>query len=266
MRKKWGPFIGGILIGLVIMAMNYKYVVDDDKLVYKDNLVYEAGVDKPFTGTSESYYTGSKQLKFTSKYKKGKLHGKTIEYYEDGKPSEVVIYKDDVPNGKAIYYYPNGETKIKANYKDGMLNGSYVYYSEDGKTLEKSKYENGIRTGKGESRYESGAVSYVWDIKKGNGVITSFFENGTISEIIPYKNYKIDGKYMSFHENGTLIQSTIYTDGLKNGVDELYYENGNLREKCSYKNDKLEGIFEAYNEDGTLYLRTVYKNGVIISK
>ena len=41
MRKKWGPFIGGILIGLVIMAMNYKYVVNDDNLVYKNNLVYE---------------------------------------------------------------------------------------------------------------------------------------------------------------------------------------------------------------------------------
>ena len=153
MRKKWGPFIGGILIGLVIMAMNYKYVVNDDNLVYKNNLVYEKEKDKPFTGTAESYYENSDQLKFTSKYRKGKLHGETKEYFENGEPSEIIKYKKDKPHGKAVYYYENGNVKLRTKYKDGLLNGDYVYYSENGNILEKSEYEKGLRTGKGEAHY-----------------------------------------------------------------------------------------------------------------
>ena len=130
MRKKWGPLIGGILIGLVIMAMNYKNIVNDDKLIYKDNLVYEAEKDKPFTGVSESYYEGSDQLKFTSEYRKGKLHGKTTEYYENGQPSEIIKYKKDKPHGEAVYYYENGNIKLKTEYDDGLIDGKYTYYSE----------------------------------------------------------------------------------------------------------------------------------------
>lgn len=119
MRKKWGPLIGGILIGLVIMAMNYKYVVNDSLLVHKNDLVYEIKKDKPFTGTSESYYEDSNKLKISSEYKKGKLHGKTIEYFENGKISK------------------------KYNYKKNILEGKYESYNEDGTLLEKHKYKDG---------------------------------------------------------------------------------------------------------------------------
>ena len=78
MRKKWGPFIGGILIGLVIMAMNYKYVVNDDNLVYKNNLVYEKEKDNLLQGqqnlimkiqTSLNLHQNTEKENFTEKQK-----------------------------------------------------------------------------------------------------------------------------------------------------------------------------------------------------
>lgn len=95
MRKKWGPLIGGILIGFIIMAMRYENVVPADKLIYKDNLVYESVQDKDklFTGTAKVYFKNSQQVKISSEYKKGKLHGKTIEYDEEGSVLKKSKYK-----------------------------------------------------------------------------------------------------------------------------------------------------------------------------
>ncbi len=120
MRKKWGPLIGGILIGFIIMAMRYEKVVDYTKVIPKNDIVYEISTDKPFTGKIEIYFENSKQLNFSAEYKKGVPHGETVEYYE------------------------NGNIKEKYSYKKGKLHGTFESYDEDGKLSEKHKYKNGV--------------------------------------------------------------------------------------------------------------------------
>ena len=85
-------------------------------------------------------------------------------------------------------------------------------------------------------------------------------------EILPYKDFKLHGDYVSYYEDGTLRQKSHYENGLREGLDEFYYENGSLQERCFYKNDKLHGTFEAYNEDGTIFEKYNYKNGEIVKK
>ena len=95
MRKKWGPLIGGILIGFIIMAMRYEKVVDYSKVIPKNDIVYEISTDRPFTGKVEIYFENSKQLSFSAEYKKGKPHGETVEYYENGNIKEKYFYKKE---------------------------------------------------------------------------------------------------------------------------------------------------------------------------
>lgn len=120
MRKKWGPLIGGILIGFIIMAMRYEKVVDYSEVIPKNDIVYEISTDKPFTGKVEIYFENSKQLNFSAEYKKGVPHGETVKYYE------------------------NGNIKEKYFYKKGELHGTFESYDEDGKLSEKHKYKNGV--------------------------------------------------------------------------------------------------------------------------
>lgn len=116
MRKKWGPLIGGILIGFILVAMNFKYVVTRDEVMTKGSIVYEIKKDKPLTGYLETYYEGTDQIESSEHYKKGLLDGKSIFYFENGK-----VYK-------------------KGKNKKGELKGTWKFYNEDGKLVKKIKY------------------------------------------------------------------------------------------------------------------------------
>lgn len=119
MRKKWGPFIGGILIGFIIMIMNYKHVVTSDEVIYRGNVVYEKTTDKPLTGTLKEYYEND-QLKAKINYKKGKLDGNFSIYYPDGKLCQKGTYKKNVLHGKVKIYNEKGKLLRVIKYKKGF--------------------------------------------------------------------------------------------------------------------------------------------------
>lgn len=120
MKRKWGPLIGGILIGLIIMAMNYKHVVTNHDVLYKNNLVYEKITDKPLTGILEEYYRNTSQLKVKVKYKNGNLNGKYYIYYKNGTLNEKGSYKNNLLHGKIKVYDKNGNLVKTTKYKNGF--------------------------------------------------------------------------------------------------------------------------------------------------
>ena len=61
--------------------------------------------------------TGNKILE--SKYVKGLLQGKHVEWYNDGIKKVEGIYKSGMMNGYWTFYYENGNVKCEASYKNG---------------------------------------------------------------------------------------------------------------------------------------------------
>ena len=106
-----------ILTGLFApsLAVSEEGVKFDD-LVERGGLYYKPFTDEPFTGKTE----GLKQYT----YRRGKKHGPSVWYYE------------------------NGQLRWKGTYKDGKKEGPWVAYKKDGTTDfdGKNRYHRGTGT------------------------------------------------------------------------------------------------------------------------
>jgi len=109
----------------------------------------------------------SNELESISNYKNGKLHGKYVEYYLDGRihiegqyenglkvgmwneyllnktPIRQSQYKNGLLDGTSVMRFLNGEHHILFNYKDGKKDGDCVEYTEEGKIKRVVKFRDG---------------------------------------------------------------------------------------------------------------------------
>lgn len=143
MKKKWGPLIGGLLIGIVIFTMSFKHVVHSIDVSDRNNIIYENSIDTPLSGTLEIYYENSDTLKSSITYIKGIPYGKYILYYRNGEISEKGHYKKGALHGKYSVYYENGKIREKGHYKHGKLDGKIKFYDENGKKIRVLEYDEG---------------------------------------------------------------------------------------------------------------------------
>lgn len=101
--------------------------------------------DQTFTGKCEAYnsQTGIRS-KYT--YKKGTLHGKFEESYENGQQRSVGSYKKGLLNGKFSAFYDSGDKMTEGKFKSGT--GNFTMYYENGVNKVKGQFKEGQATGK----------------------------------------------------------------------------------------------------------------------
>jgi antitoxin component YwqK of YwqJK toxin-antitoxin module len=80
-----------------------------------------------------------------------------------------------------------------------------------------------------------------------------------------YKNFKKDGLWETYYENGKLKKRGAYKDGNEDDLWVSYYGNGQLLSKSTYKDGAREGLYEYYDENGKLKKKGTYKDGKLIS-
>jgi antitoxin component YwqK of YwqJK toxin-antitoxin module len=71
-----------------------------------------------YTGVCEEFYTDGK-LKTTKNLVDGKLHGKVLTYYQNGRLHEEKEFDMNFQTGEQIVYTSKGEVKLHALYKRG---------------------------------------------------------------------------------------------------------------------------------------------------
>jgi Uncharacterized protein conserved in bacteria len=76
----------------LVLLVSCSNEVPSDKLVERQGITYEVNSDKPFTGSSVSYYQNG-QLEFRKNYKDGKVDGLEEWFYENGQLSSQVNLK-----------------------------------------------------------------------------------------------------------------------------------------------------------------------------
>jgi len=159
------------------------------------------GGQKQFWGMFTWKAGSFKGSKYTGEFDKGKLHGKGIMFYNNGR-----VYEGDfisnAPDGAGIETYDNGDRYV-GKFSKGFKNGRGVYYYKFGDKYEGNFAENkpnGIGTltmakgakyvgsfhhgkcnGKGEYKYENGDVytgDWVDSVKHGQGVYK--YSNGDV--------------------------------------------------------------------------------------
>lgn len=113
----------------------------------KDNIVYEKGKTKPFSGVA--ILKKNKKTLTIWNYKNGKADGICKNYYENGNLKFFGEFKNGLPNGVLKEYNTNGTLVLEENYLNGVLNGEKKDFYENGtlKSLEtyKDDYLHGPR-------------------------------------------------------------------------------------------------------------------------
>lgn len=104
-----------------------------------------AELGQNFTGKCESYneFSGIRS-KFT--YKKGTLHGKFEESFQNGQQRASGSYKAGLLNGNFTSFYVSGEKMAEAKFKAGS--GNFIVYHTNGKKKTEGQFEEGRASGK----------------------------------------------------------------------------------------------------------------------
>lgn len=133
--------------------------------------------------------------------------------------------------GQWIEYHDNGKIKSKGTFKNGFPVGEFFYYTETGSLQAKNVFaENGI-----------------------DAVTEIYSENGKVVANGFYKNKKRDGEWHYFDENeGVMILSENYSDGILNGHWVSYYRTGEPQFEGEYKDGVKIGKWITYDPEGNV--------------
>lgn len=94
---------------------------------------YKEGLrDGEFIFYQYASYDKPKQI---SHYKKGKLEGTTIRYYDNGQIFYEQNYLDDKLHGFERFYYESGQLRRSGKFVVGKATGTFTLYDEEGKLI-----------------------------------------------------------------------------------------------------------------------------------
>lgn len=112
------------------------------------NIVSEGKmVDKLHHGLWKYYHENSKILMCTEHYLNGKLEGKRVVYYPNGKIAEETNYVNGVRNGSYKKYTLEGVLLEESTYKNGQFDGKAIYRDTENNVVSQGIYVDGKKTG-----------------------------------------------------------------------------------------------------------------------
>lgn len=194
-----------ILSGDLVLSQTYKTLISDTNYI---NTEYNSGVtlysfkDSLKDGLWLLYFDGVKIAQCP--YKKGKMHGKYIEFYKDSTISSITKYKKGQKSGRHYKYDKDGNLKVKCFYKKNIFHGFYTWYSK-GELVSKSIYVNGNRVKN--KRFKNDVLIAKLRYRNGELVLKKeYYENGEIKKRTIYPRYRFYYKQVKdYSEKGKLI-------------------------------------------------------------
>ena len=229
------------------------------------------------------------------------------------------IVKGNTKNGKMhgswTLLYPNGQQKLKARYVDGKPHGEWTMWNTQGAVQAKIQYNHGAKIGHWQGYYynhskaidlvynpdgkpaqciqyfkESEIISlnhvFSYDDELTKAEFSYYYKNYNIFHYEEWKEEKLDGLYITYHDNGGIWESFKYENGrllaineshsvggmprkneyFRHGTGEVnrYYANGNLFSKTNYQNGIKNGEVTVYGQTGKVENKGFYANNTPI--
>lgn len=201
-----------------------------------------------FLVTSCSLHTGAKEL---SETKKNVPDGWFRTYYSEGQLELEVNYENGLRISPIRHFYPSGQLHTEVD-----TDGNYHQYFEDGTLAMEFTEKNGKKIGEEKIYYSNGSLNSVLKYRDGecywrddyhrNGVIRSSCKilRGTKRERReicnsfdtlgrPIRVTADDGRYVEYHENGTVKKDFVY-HGDTLAEEREYYPSALPKEIVKY--------------------------------
>ena len=152
-----------LIILISLASCNNKKVIITEEDLDSDMLCLKGEIE-PYTGTCYILSRDSQTISHKFTFKEGRLHGKAVNYYDNGNIKSqgyynnnnmvdkwefrneqgnkiyIVNFRNDSMNGEFISYYLNGNVKEKGTYLDNSKKGDWIYYDQRGQMVKKVTY------------------------------------------------------------------------------------------------------------------------------
>ena len=272
-----------IAVVLFPLFLGAQLVIKPENLTKKENTYWD--FNKTQIQSTGSYY---QDILGATKDK----HGKWIYYDKFGKIEEERNCYRGKLNGKVVLYYPNGKLKqegyFKIIFQEGvnqmieLQDSVYREWHENGFPSREGYFELGKPKGIWKNYYYDGremsyeeqidSISYIksfWlpdpkhtkTIVDGTGEMTLYHSTGAVKEWYNYKNGRQNGPFEEQSIYGYTTLSGSFIDGVKDGEWKFYYYTGNLEKTSVYRNGVLNGSYAYYYDKGQLNVSGNYIDG-----
>ena len=115
--------------------------------------------------------------------------GKWTRWHRNTQKEWELTYQDGIPVGELRMWYPDGKLKYQAHYdENGRFDGEICFHAPDG-TVKKHTMNHGT------------------------GVISSYYDDGTLKSEISYRNGQMHGPARYFSPQGKLLREERYISG-----------------------------------------------------
>ncbi|MDF1674008.1 MAG: hypothetical protein P1U41_10905 [Vicingaceae bacterium] len=292
-----------VLISFLIIFFTFSNVKGQEKLTdghqkfyYSNGQISSEGLIK--NGLPEGYwysYYPSGIIKSEGNRKASLLDSTWIFYSELGNLQSKINYKKSKKNGLTIYYSDSCNI-IKTEYfeNDIKQNLTTIFYDVKGnKKKEEIPFVDNVKEGKGyEYDKTDGRLISIILYKKGTlmgrekinrkdkfnnkyGTWKKFYDNGKLKEESRYKNDLLNGYLKEYDKSGTLVNATLYIDGVAQiyseeisslDIRKEYYEDGSLKKEGIYDIvGKENGLFKYFDKKGKIEKTEIYYHGVLLA-
>lgn len=119
------------------------------------------------------------------------------------------------------------------------------------------------------SKYPNGQVKFILhknEQGKLHGESKYWYENGNLMLTADYTNGIIDGKLARYREDGTKLTEDVFVNGKLNGVCHEFHYNGNVLSEMPYVNDTLHGMSRQLDDVGQVMIEGMYEHGYFEGK
>lgn len=247
----------------------------------------------------EFAYHRNGNIKRISPYQFSKLDGLEIEYDSTGLLQQMREFKEGVlirsrkvnrtdkrgfKQGLWVDLDENRVIRKEMTYRDNLLDGYVKTFDAKGELIKVQKYVNGVlqespeelKTLRMAKTWYPGAKikskgAYDGDLpvglhleydENGNIISSTLYEQGImLAKGITDRQNRKQGYWQEFYPDGSLKAEGEYVDNLKTKIWKFYYPNGKLEQIGSYVNDKPTGRWKWFYENGALFREEEYRNG-----
>ncbi len=124
----------------------------------KGNIISQGvSINKLNEGLWTYFHEGTKDVKMTENYLKGKLNGTKKIFYKGNILLEESKYENGLKNGISKLFTEKGVVIEESNFKNGEYNGAAIFRTPSGKIASQGNFVNGAKKGKWQF-FENGKI------------------------------------------------------------------------------------------------------------
>lgn len=159
------------------------------------------------------------------------------------------------------FFYPGGQVRLEGNYKNDKRSGTWKFYYPDGKLEQQGNYLNGLEDGLWTWNYPDGSLRREEYYLRGkeDGLSTEYDENGIVIATGEFIEGLEEGPWQ--YQSGDNIEKGSYKAGLKDGEWKEFYADGTLKFEGTYVQGSPNGKHKLYYENGKIKEEQFYRMG-----